>query len=311
MAAEMTEVIRQVVLDPATGIALPLLRGQVLRIEQVGDGQCVDLNFFVLADYKERFDASRTRMMHGSRPSRGARLWSNPPRDRPLLTIVADTVGKNDLLFPACSGFEYEYFAGCQTHTNCVDILAEAVRGYGLTPDDVHEPLNLWLEAEVKEDGTLSSRPVSARSGDYVELLAQVDVLAVASVCGDDLFGSSQFEMKAIDVSVLEPAVALRDEWLLPEQRRYRNQRTPADFRLAAIKASRELRPNPTYEADWPCYPVELAELAVELPDDLVEWVERLRQTQRFGKSTSDVVRALFFHWWQETEVRRLSDSRA
>jgi uncharacterized protein len=291
------------VLDPATGVALPLERGEVLRIEQLGDGQCVDLNAFSLADYKERFDAALTRMMHGIRPSTASTLWSNPPRNRPLLTIVADTVGKNDLLFPACSGFEYEYFAGFSVHTNCQDILAEALREYGLTPDDAHAPLNLWLEAGVDESGLLTSKPVSARRGDYVELLAQTDVLAVLSVCGDDLFGSSQFEMKPIGVSLSRPGDAVTDEWLVPEDAGYRNQRTPKDFRAAEIKTTRDLRPDPAYEAQWPGCPVELHDLVVEIPDDIADRIERLRRTGRFGESVGDVVRAVFFHWWKEMQV--------
>jgi uncharacterized protein YcgI (DUF1989 family) len=299
----MPEAGRVNVLEPATGAALPLERGELLRIEQLGNGQCVDLNVFTLADYKERFDAAVTRMMQGIRPSTGSTLWSNPPRNRPLLTIVADTVGRNDLLFPACSGFEYEYFAGFSAHTNCHDILAEALREYGLTPDDAHAPLNFWLEAGVDESGLLTSKPVSARRGDYVELLAQTDVLAVLSVCGDDLFGSSQFEMKPVGVSVSRAPDTVTAEWLVPEVARYRNQRMPLDFRIAGIKTRRDLQPDPAYEAEWLGYPVEVCDLVVEIPDDVADRVERLRQTGRFGESAGEVVRAVFFHWWKEMQV--------
>ena len=57
------------VMQPGTGKALELLRGQVLRIEQVEDGaQCADSNFFNLHDYKEFFHAARTRHLHGMNP---------------------------------------------------------------------------------------------------------------------------------------------------------------------------------------------------------------------------------------------------
>ena len=47
--------VQQYVLEPTTGKAIPVLRGQVLRIKQVGKGQCLDFNAFNLHDYKEFF----------------------------------------------------------------------------------------------------------------------------------------------------------------------------------------------------------------------------------------------------------------
>ena len=41
------------VLEPIEGRALPVLKGEVLRIEQIRGGQCVDFNAYNLHDYKE------------------------------------------------------------------------------------------------------------------------------------------------------------------------------------------------------------------------------------------------------------------
>ncbi len=56
-----------------------------------------------------------------------------------MMAIIEDTVGTNDVLYPRCSGFLFEYHYGLPVHTNCHDIQAEAQREYGLTPDDVHD----------------------------------------------------------------------------------------------------------------------------------------------------------------------------
>ena len=85
--------VQQYVLEPTTGKAIPVLRGQVLRIKQVGKGQCLDFNAFNLHDYKEFFHCGRTRHMHGLNPTKGDHLWSAPPRDRIMFTILEDTVG--------------------------------------------------------------------------------------------------------------------------------------------------------------------------------------------------------------------------
>ena len=114
--------VQQYVLEPTTGKAIPVLRGQVLRIKQLGKGQCLDFNAFNLHDYKEFFHCGRTRHMHGLNPTKGDHLWSAPPRDRIMFTILEDTVCTNDVNYPRCSAFLFEYqfgFDGHPAHSNC------------------------------------------------------------------------------------------------------------------------------------------------------------------------------------------------
>jgi len=115
-------------LEPGTGKAIELRRGMILRIEQIEGGQCVDFNCFNLHDYKEFFHTGRTRHMHGVHPTKGDFLWSAPPRERPMMHILEDTARTNDVLYPRCSAFLYEYHYGLPVHTNCHDMQAEAQR---------------------------------------------------------------------------------------------------------------------------------------------------------------------------------------
>ena len=54
--------LRSWVLEPGTGKAIELLRGEILRIEQIEGGQCVDFNCFNLHDYKEFMHTGHTQM---------------------------------------------------------------------------------------------------------------------------------------------------------------------------------------------------------------------------------------------------------
>lgn len=292
------------VMEPGTGKAVPVQRGQILRIEQLGNGQCADFNAFNLHDYKEYFHTGRTRHLHGLHPTEGDHLWSAPPRERPMLTIMRDTVGTNDVLYPRCTGFLYEYQYGFAQHTNCHDILAEAIREYGLTPDDVHDSFNFWMHTGVDEQDHPYIKRMLAKKGDYVELIAQIDVLAVPNVCGADIFSTSNFELKPIKVQVLEATEAERQQRLLPEERQYRNQRTPADFRLATIKADRELVRHERFEPEWPVYPIVTQPVEVELSDEDSALVEALRADGNFGEDDGDIVRHAFFSWWIEQFMR-------
>src|SRR5450755_1044381 len=171
--------ISEFVIEPGTGKAIELLKGQILRIEQVEGGQCADFNCFNLHDYKEFMHCGRTRTVHGFHPTTGTFMWSAPPRERAMLYILEDTVGRNDVLFPRCSAYVYEASYGFAVHTNCHDIQAEAQREYGLTPDDVHDSFNLFMCTGVDPDGHAFMTRQTTRPGDHVDLLALMDVLAV------------------------------------------------------------------------------------------------------------------------------------
>src|SRR3984885_3412969 len=238
-------VLSEVVLEPGTGKALEVKARQILRIEQIEGLQCVDFNCFNLHDYKEFMHCGRTRTVHGFHPTKGAFLWSQPPRERALMYILEDTVGRNDVLFPRCSAYVYESAYGFDAHTNCHDIQAEAQREYGLTPDDVHDSFNFFMHTGVDAQGRPFIAENTARKGEYVELLALIDVLAVPNICGADVMMTSNFELKPLKLTVFE---ATEQDWAqVTEPPRRKNQRSPADFKVKAIKADRELRPDSAY----------------------------------------------------------------
>ncbi|HZQ03585.1 MAG TPA: urea carboxylase-associated family protein [Gaiellaceae bacterium] len=294
------DVVFEHVLEPGTGKAVPVLRGQILRIEQLGDGQCADFNAFNLHDYKEYFHTGRTRHLHGLFPKEGDMLWSAPPRERPMFTIIRDTVGTNDVLYPRCTGFLYEYQYGFERHTNCHDILAESIREYGLTPDDVHDSFNFWMHTGVDQTGHPYIKRMLAAKGDYVELIAHFDILAVPNVCGADIFSTSNFELKPLKLQVLESTPKERERFLEPEERRYRNQRTPADFKQKEIRVMRELERDASYVPEWPVYPIVTHGVEVELADEEYALVDRLRANGAFGQTDGAIVRHAFFSWWIE-----------
>jgi uncharacterized protein len=292
------------VMEPGTGKAVPVLRGQIVRIEQLGNGQCADFNAFNLYDYKEYFHTGRTRHLHGLFPKEGDMLWSAPPRERPMFTIIRDTVGTNDIQYPRCTGFLYEYQYGFETHTNCHDILAESIREYGLTPDDVHDSFNFWMHTGVDQEGRLYIKRMLAKQADYAELIAHFDILAVPNVCGADIFSTSNFELKPLKVQVLEATDEEKERWLQPADRQYRNQRTPADFKIKEIKATRELVRDEGYSPEWAVYPIVKQPVEVELSDEDLALVEALRADGNFGKEDGEVVRHAFFSWWIENYMR-------
>ena len=291
------EIISEWVMQPGTGKAIELLAGQILRIEQVEGLQCVDFNCFNLHDYKEFMHCGRTRTVHGFNPSKGAFMWSAPPRERALLYILEDIVGRNDVLFPRCSAYVYESGYGFDAHTNCHDIQAEAQREYGLTPDDVHDSFNLFMCTEVTMDGRATITRQESKAGDYVDLLALVDVLAVPNVCGADVMRTSNFALKPIRLTVFEATEA--EIALTPKTPILRSQRTPKDFRNPVIKASRALTRDPDYVAGFVNVPIRLEDIEVRLAAEEAEMLQQMRLPV-YGADAGAALRDILFTWWEE-----------
>jgi uncharacterized protein len=293
----MRKVLSEWVMPPGTGKAIELLAGQILRIEQIEGLQCVDFNCFNLHDYKEFMHCGRTRTVHGFNPSKGAFLWSAPPRERALLYILDDSYGRNDVLFPRCSAYVYESAYGFDAHTNCHDIQAEAQREFGLTPDDVHDSFNLFMCTEVTLDGRATITRQGTRPGDHVDLLALVDVLAVPNVCGADVMRTSNFALKPIKLTVF--AATDQDMAAVPKVPVLKSQRTPKDFRNPTIKADRELKRDRSYVAQFTNVPILLQDLAVALTADESAALDRVRLSV-YGADDAAALRDVLFAWWEE-----------
>jgi uncharacterized protein YcgI (DUF1989 family) len=298
IAVAERKLLQELVIEPGTGKALEMRRGQILRIEQVVGRQCADFNCFNLHDYKEFFHTGRTRHLHGLHPTKGDFLWSAPPRERPMMAIIADTVGTNDVLYPRCSGFLFEYHYGLPVHTNCHDIQAESQREYGLTPDDVHDSFNFFMHTGIDPGGRPFIAKNTAKKGDYVELLALIDVLAVPNVCGADVMMTSDFELKPLKLIVFDAGEA---DWALVEEPpARRNQRNPEAFKVKRIKADRELYRDQSYRPDFTNVPLELSEIEIALTAEEAELLRQLAATGKYGDTDAEVLRYVFFTWWIE-----------
>lgn len=293
--------IAEWVIEPGKGKAIEVRAGQILRIEQIEGGQCVDFNAFNLHDYKEFMHCGRTRTVHGFNPSTGCFLWSAPPRERAMFFILADSVGRNDVLFPRCSAYLYESTYGFVGHTNCHDIQAEAQREYGLTPDDVHDSFNMFMCTEVQAGGSVRITRQDTRPGDHIELLALVDTLAVPNVCGADIMRTSNFFLKPVRATVLQATP--EDLGQVPAVPSYASQRTPRDFRNAVIKPDRELRRDPDYVPQFFNTPLSVTEVEVELDEADLTLLQGFEHLHVYRDDLAAALRDVFFSWWEERFV--------
>jgi uncharacterized protein YcgI (DUF1989 family) len=288
------------VLEPIDGKAVPVRRGEVLRIEQVVGGTCVDFNAFNLHDYKESLDCGFTRSSQSFDPRRGEFIWSNAPRGRQMFAIleIADTC-ELDITGHRCNRVYQDLGWGLTEHANCQDTLAEAIREYGLTPDDVHDSFNMWMATTVDDEGRRQFRWNPGRRGDRIELLALFDVLAAVAICGSgELVGINNYTYEPVRFDVLEASADTRALTERIEERwgRLESQVRSAQLVGTPIRASRALERDPDYVAAYRPAPA-VSRLEVELSAEERDLAAGLIDTGLYGDTEGEAVRAAFMRW--------------
>ncbi|HSE90386.1 MAG TPA: urea carboxylase-associated family protein [Candidatus Binatia bacterium] len=299
----------EIVLQPVSGKALPVLRGQVLRIIQEEGEQCVDFNAFNLHDYKEYMGVSNTRSRYKFRVKKGDMIWTVSSRDRPMYLILEmPETCVTDLLGGRCKASNFAA-RGLGVHTNCQDTLAAAIGEYDLTPDDVHDSFNMWMNTEWDSTGSNWIAKNTGRKNDYVDLLAIIDTLAVPIVCGSGDTGiTSNFSFKPIRVQVYGSS---NETLQLVErvERRHTGitgQRTPADFKVNKIKSDRELRRNPNYVSEFVNYPIKVRNIPVELGEaDLAKAEEMV--ANGLAKDIGECLRVALMMWYSRNRTAKAS----
>jgi hypothetical protein len=160
--------------------------GERARIAQTEGHQVGDLIAFNAADLTEFLSPSHTRRcLNAIRLTRGASLYTN--HREPILDLVEDTVGVHDFLAPACDPYRYRRDFGVEDHRSCRMNFVEALASLDLPAWRIPDPVNLFQHSPVLPDGRYLSAASPAGLGDYVTLLARMDLVAACSACPQDL----------------------------------------------------------------------------------------------------------------------------
>ena len=172
----------QQLIPAAGGAGLHLKRGERLRIIDPQGGQSGDLVAFS-QDGRQRLSNGRTFDYNGKiYLSTDDVLWSD--RSEPMLTIVADDVGRHDFLYSPCSLEMYRIqYAATGYHANCHDNLCAELRKLGIAPDPLPTAFNFFMNVEVQPDGRLVFAPPRSRAGGSLVVRAEMDLAVALSSC--------------------------------------------------------------------------------------------------------------------------------
>jgi len=202
-------VVREFVIPAREGRAVELKKGKILRLHIVEAPQVGDCVFFNAHDHREMFHVGQSWALNrflGTGNARSFRyFFSKPPRENVMLTVVEDTTRDHwGNMGGRCSRRMLELRDKVQAgHRSCQENLAEALAPYGITGDDIGDVFNVFMHVEQDNDGNFTIKPSIAREGDYIDLRAEMDVLAAISACPADATPTNGYRPKPLGVKVL------------------------------------------------------------------------------------------------------------
>jgi urea carboxylase-associated protein 1 len=175
-------VLEDVTLQPGQEWGRRVRKGEHLRIIDLEGQQAVDFLCFDHEDPLDRYNAANTMKLGGNIfVSKGSALYSD--RAKKLMLVCEDTCGFHDTIGGCCSAEMNILRYGKTTPTNCRDTFERALKPFGLGRDAIASNLNFFMSVPVLPDGSMAISDSPSKPGDYVELVAERDVICVASIC--------------------------------------------------------------------------------------------------------------------------------
>lgn len=202
------KVLRALTIPACEGRAVEVRNGQILRVIAVEGAQVADSTFFALDNPREGYHAGQTvalNMLAGTGTMRSiTTLWSRPPYERPMLTVVEDTVGVHFAWNGGrCSRAIYAIRDGIDSgHRTCQENLEAAVQPWEVAPDMIPDVFNIFMRTDIENERTLVFRPTPAKPNDYIDLRAEIDVLAAVSACPSETSATNHGKPKPLGLEV-------------------------------------------------------------------------------------------------------------
>lgn len=240
-AREGMERVSQTRVAPRDAQIFNVPAGHFFRILSIGGPQVGDLNLWSAHDLGERFFSGKTRALHGTHVSTGDRLWSALPYLRPMATVTCDTLdwygwdddgaGVHDVIGTRCDPYTGLLLSDTEYHYCCHSNLSRALsegRGMSLSEAElaVHDVLNVFMCTGFTQDTHQYFMKASpARPGDFIEFLAEIDLLGALSACPGGDCGASHSDDRAVChpllVEIFRPREGALDGWTSPPVNAY------------------------------------------------------------------------------------------
>lgn len=203
--ARPANIVQSTVVQPGGDWSGIVKRSQILRIVDLEGRQAVDFLCYNAADPSERYNAADTMKINASLfIEKGTPLYSD--MGNVMFRVIDDTCGHHDTIGGCCSRESNRVRYGVQEGPNCRDNFLRALSRHGLGKKDIVANINFFMYVPIREDGRMAIVDGLSKPGDYVDLRAEMDVLAVLSNCPQMNNPANAYNPTPIEVIVYEAA---------------------------------------------------------------------------------------------------------
>jgi len=179
-----TPIILDEIVPPRAPWSHLVRKGETLRIIDLEGNQSADFLMYAASDDTERYSAQDTIAAQRNVYLRaGSMLYSN--EGNPMALVTQTDVAYHDTIGGACSCESNTLRYGFHTfgHHACVENFLQANLRAGRGKRDMVSNINWFMNVPVEADGTLGIVDGISAPGLHVDLLAQMDLIAVVSNC--------------------------------------------------------------------------------------------------------------------------------
>jgi urea carboxylase-associated protein 1 len=157
-------------------------RGEVLRLIDLEGQQAVDFLCYNAEDLGDRYNSMNTVKVQGnSYVGKGTVLYSDA--GMPLFTVIEDTLGRHDTVYGCCSNPNNYLRYRVRTTESCYSSFLTELAKHGLDRSAIVSNVNFFMQVPINADGAAGVAADVSPPGSYVDLRAEMDVLAVLSNC--------------------------------------------------------------------------------------------------------------------------------
>lgn len=203
MEMQATRVIEDIVIKPGEPWGRIVKKGQRMRVVDLHGKQAVDFLCFDAANPRNRYNAANTIKLGANLfIERDSKLVSDEADT--LFTVIEDSCGKHDTIGGCCSAPMNKLRYGETGTHNCRDTFIKALRPFGLDDRDIAANVNFFMYVPVGKDGYTAILEGLSKPGDFVDLRAERDAIAVISNCAQRFNPCNGFNPTDVRVVVYE-----------------------------------------------------------------------------------------------------------
>lgn len=173
-------------IEPQSGVAFRLAKGQHLKVIDVQGEQVSDLFCFAEGDPTDALSSGRSIDYNETIAlTTGHRLYANS--GRVMLTIVDDTCGRHDFLVTPCSQQMFDMVSGRKDyHPSCHENLARALERFQLPAWVIGTTFNIFMNVPVEAGGRIRVLAPLSHAGDSITFRAEMDLIVGLTACSDE-----------------------------------------------------------------------------------------------------------------------------